>query len=124
MPAWSLLVFLLLAAVAQEGGVRRDPEPGISQALALERTSRVSDVRYDLSLTVPRELNARIVGREILTFALRDASTPLTLDFDPDASGRVLRIQADGASIDSRPVNGHIVLAASALKVGANRLVI
>jgi len=125
MPAWSLLFFVLVAVVAQEPGSPSDPEPGVSQALALERASRVSDIRYDLSLTIPRDRNARITGREIVTFALRDASIPLSLDFAPDTtSGRVLRIQADGAPIDSQLVNGHIVLPASMLKVGANRLTI
>jgi aminopeptidase N len=127
MPAWSLLVLLLLAVAAQEGGVPRDPGPGVSQTLALERASRVSDIRYDLSLTIPRDLNARISGRETVTFSLADASTPLALDFAPDAretSSRVLRIQSDSAPIDSRLVNGHIVLPTSILKVGANRLTI
>jgi aminopeptidase N len=123
MPAWSLLVSLLLA-LAQQGGPRRDPEPGVSQALAQQRASRVSDIRYDLSLNVPRDLNARIAGRGIISFTLRDASAPLTLDFDPNGSGRVLRIQSDGVPIDSRLINGHIVLPASALRAGANRLVI
>jgi aminopeptidase N len=60
----------------------------------------------------------------VVSFTLRDAGAPLSLDFDPDPSGRVLRIQADGASIDARQVNGHIVVPASALHAGANRVAI
>jgi aminopeptidase N len=126
MLAWSLLFFrtLLLAASAQSGGPPLDPDPGISQALAQERASRVSDVRYDLALTVPLDSKARITGREVVTFTLRDAGAPLSLDFDPDRSGRLLQIQADGAAIDARQVNGHIVLPASALHAGTNRVII
>ena len=126
MRAWSLLFsrLLLLAGSAQSGGRLLDPDPGISQALALERASRVSDVRYDLALTVPLDLKARITGREVVTFTLRDAGAPLSLDFDPNQSGRVLRIQADGASIEARQVNGHIVLPESALRAGRNRLTV
>ena len=126
MLAWSLLFsrLFLLAASAQNGGPPLDPDPGISQALAQERTSRVSDLRYDLALTVPLDSKARITGRQVVSFTLRDAGAPLSLDFDPDRSGRVLRIQADGASIDARQVNGHLVLPASALHAGANRVAI
>src|SRR5215813_3822108 len=123
MSAWSLSVCLLLAA-AQAGGSHRDPDPGISQALAQERAARVSNVRYDLSLAVPRDLNARITGREIVTFALSDASAPLSLDFDPEQSGRLIRIRGESASIEPRQINGHVVLPASALHVGVNHLTI
>jgi len=124
MPAWSLLLsrLFLLAASAQSGGRFLDPDPGISQALAQERASRVSDVRYDLALTVPTDPKARITGREVVTFTLRDAGAPLSLDFAPNQSGRVLQIQVDGASVDARQVNGHIVLPGPALRAGSNRV--
>jgi aminopeptidase N len=122
MRAWSLL--LLLAAAAQGREPSRDPDAGISQALAQERASRLSDIRYDLSLTVPLDVNARIAGREVVTFTLGDTSAPLSLDFDPGPSGRLLRIDADGIPIDARHVNGHIVLPASSLRAGRNRVTI
>jgi aminopeptidase N len=122
MRAWSLL--LLLAAAAQGRIASRDPDPGISQSLAQERASRLSELRYDLSLTVPLDVNARVTGREVVTFTLADASAPLSLDYDPGRSGRLLRIQTDGASVDARHVNGHLVLPASALRAGSNRVTI
>jgi aminopeptidase N len=125
MPAWSLLLLpvFLLAAIGQGGG-DSSPDPGISQVLAEERASRVSDIRYDLALTIPLELSGRITGREVVSFALRDADAPLSLDFDPGRSGRLLRVEADGASIAARHVNGHIVLPASSLRAGSNRVTI
>src|SRR4029077_6425756 len=120
MRAWSLLLLLVAAPQGPEPSL--GPDQGISQALAQDRASRLSDIRYDLSLTVPLDLNARITGREVVTFTLGDTSAPLSLDFDPGQSGRLVRIQADGAPIDARHVNGHIVLPGSSLRTGRNRV--
>jgi aminopeptidase N len=129
MPAWSLLLFslLLVAAAGQTdrgGGPSREPGPGITEALARERAARLSDLHYELSFTIPLDLKGRVSGREVVAFTLSDARAPLSLDFDPDESGRLVRIQADGAPIDIRQVNGHIVLPPSSLHAGANRVTI
>src|SRR6516164_11641757 len=105
MTAWSLLLLsvFLLAATGQGGS--SSPESGVSRDLAQERASRVSDIRYDLALTIPLELNGPITGREVVSFALRDAGAPISLDFDPGRSGRLLRVHADGAAIAAHHVN-------------------
>src|SRR5258708_6447596 len=99
MRAWGLLLFCLFPALA---GAQ---EPGVSESLARDRAARVSNVRYELSFSIPRDKATAIKGHEVITFALSDASTPLVLDF---AHGQ----------------NGHLVYPASALHRGENRLVI
>src|SRR3989442_13070873 len=99
MRTWSLLLLLSLARVAQA------QDPGISETLARERASRVSNLRYDLSFSIPKEKTETIKGHEAIAFTLSDASTPLVLDF-------------------AREQNGHLVYPASALHSGENRLVI
>jgi aminopeptidase N len=119
-----LLRVLLPSAAGQGGDSSRDPDPGVSQVLAQERASRVSDIRYELSLSVPLALNARITGREVVSFALGDVTAPLSLDFDPGQSGRLLGVRTGDAPIAARHVNGHIIVPASALRAGPNRLTI
>jgi aminopeptidase N len=111
-----------MASQAQLPG--SDPAVGISEALARERAARVSNVRYALSLTIPRDRRAVISGRETLAFALSDASSPLAIDFDPNRSGRVRRIEAGGEPVEARQVNGHLLLPASSLRAGDNLVTI
>src|SRR5690349_12307621 len=107
MRAWSL--FLLCCVIP---ATARAQEPGVSNTLARDRASRVSNVRYELSFSIPREKTSPIVAHEVVTFTLADASRPLLLDFEP---GMLKRGQP-------AVVNGHIVLPASSLRVGDNRL--
>jgi len=99
MRAWSPLLLLCLAGSAWA------QEPGVGETLARDRAARVSNVRYDLSFSIPADKTAAITGHEVVTFTLSDASAPLVLDF---ASGP----------------NGHLVYPAATLRTGENRLVI
>jgi aminopeptidase N len=98
MRAWSPLLFVLCVA-----GAARAQEPGVSETLARDRAARITNVRYDLSFSIPRDKTAAIAGHEVVTFTLSDASAPLALDF------------AGGS-------NGHLVYPASALHTGENRI--
>src|SRR5258707_9204195 len=95
---WVPFLFVLILA-----GAARAQEPGVSETLARDRAARVSNVRYELSFSIPKEKTAAIKGHEVVTFALRDASTPLVLDF-------------------ARGPNGHLVYPASSLQPGENRI--
>ena len=120
----SLLLSLVLLLTGQSAPTPRDPERGISEPLAQERAARISDLRYDLSLTVPPDQKARVAGRELITFSLRDTAQPLAVDFDPDQPGRAHRVLVNGTSVDVRQAGGHIVLPAAALRAGGNEVVI
>src|SRR5438270_4432247 len=96
MRTWSLCVVLSLARIAQA------QDPGISEALARDRAARLSNVRYDLSFSIPSDRKTAITGREVVTFTLNDASTPLALDF-------------------ARGPDGHLLYPAATLHTGENR---
>ena len=98
MRAWGPFLFVLLVAA-----VANAQDTGISEALARERAARVSNVRYDLSFSIPRDKSAPIKGHEVVSFTLSDASSPLSLDFA------------------SAPA-GHLVYPSSALHAGENRI--
>jgi hypothetical protein len=76
MRTWSPLLLLCLAGSAWA------QEPGVSETLARDRAARVSNVRYDLSFSIPADRTTAIRGHEVITFALTDASAPLVIDFD------------------------------------------
>ncbi len=100
MRTWSPFLFILsLAAVAHA------QDSGISESLARERAARISNLRYELSLSIPKDKSAVIKGHEVITFTLSDAKAPLTLDF-------------------ARGPNGHLVYQPSSLNTGENRIVI
>ena len=100
------------------------PEPGVAETLARERAGRVSNLRYNLSFSIPENRSERVSGRAVITFSLSDPAGPLQLDFEPDASGKVHSVESSGAAIVPSVVNGHIVVPAAALKPGANQLTI
>src|SRR5262252_1175529 len=122
MRAWSLFLCgctsLALTASAHA------QEPGISATLARDRAGRVSNLRYELSFSIPKDKAAVINGHEVVTFTLGDASRPLFLDFEPAASRRVRELTIGTDRLEPRIVNGHVELPAAALHVGENRVAI
>ncbi len=94
---WEIpLTLAFLAAVP-------DPEPGISEALALERARRVSNLHYDLRLEIPAERERPMLGTAKLRFELRDPGRPLALDFAPGPDNII------SVSAPYRWANGHII---------------
>ncbi len=93
---------------------------GIPRELAVERAARVSGVEYFLSYhLVPHQ--GTVNATETMRFQLKDAATPLLVDF---RDGEVLALGINGAALEGTIVNGHLVLPAAALKLGANELTV
>jgi len=108
---------MLTAGCRGEGDV--DTAPGVSQALAQQRAALLSDLRYELELTVPDSLGQRIEGRLNLAFKVGSAGEPLVVDFaEPRES--VLSVRTNVGFTDFDVVNDHIVIPAQALTVGDN----
>src|SRR5262245_2935182 len=97
------------------------PGPGVPQDLAQERAQRVTALRYEMAFTVPESASEALTGRAIIRFNLSDASRPLALDFG-EGKDHVARVTAAGVPAAFEVVNGHIVLAQSALRSGANEI--
>src|SRR5437870_3364577 len=96
------------------------PEPGVSAALAQQRARRISDLRYNLSFSIPSDRNAPIAGRAAISFRLTDTSDPLIIDFNPNRPSAIHVIESNGRAIDARHVNEHLVVPAAALHAGSN----
>jgi aminopeptidase N len=100
----------------------RDPDAGVSEALARERAHRVSNVRYDVSLAIPADRQLPVAGTVTATFMLGDVDAPLAFDFAPDRAGLLRAVSRGGEQVDIRHVNGHIIVPKESLQVGENRL--
>ena len=98
------------------------PEPGISRQLARERASRVSNVRYELRLSVPRDREDSLDAALAIAFTLADASAPLALDFAPNNAGRLISCTVNGRPVGATVEQGHVVLPPGPLVCGANRV--
>ena len=105
----------LLSAIAMAA----PPGPGVSQSLAQQRAGLLSDIRYGLSIEL-KPLAEWLHGREKLAFDLRRIPTdPLPLDF---RDGRIANVVVNGNPVAPDQSDGHILLPASALKTGVNRV--
>jgi aminopeptidase N len=116
------LAFFCLASVCGMAA-----EPGVSRQLAIERARAISNVRYHLDLSL-KEHSSILSGHEAIDFNLSEVMDPLVIDFrDLDPGGKVVDGKVDHLvvnGVDSAITrgNGHLLIAASALKQGANHV--
>ena len=108
----------LLVAPTPGGAQTATPGPGIPLEVATRRAAVITNLRYELSLTVPREPTRALTGTMTARFQLSDASTPLVLDFAPGQKN-VTGVTVNGTPTTATFPQDHIVLPASALKTGA-----
>jgi aminopeptidase N len=98
-------------------GVTGDPGPGIPLTLAEERARRISDLRYDLRVTIPAERTAPVTGRVTMTFSLKDASRPLALDFS-----RPARVTGGASASTLAVTDDHLIVPPASLREGVNEI--
>ena len=116
-----MLTMLLALTMAATKPVQTpgDPAPGVPLTLAEERARRLSDIRYDLRFEIPERASDPIRARAIITFSLKDLGASLVLDFG-SAPDRIAGVSDGNAVLPFRVVNEHVVVPASALRVGRN----
>jgi len=92
-------------------------EPGVARELAQYRARTISDLRYDAHFDIPAEKDSAVTGVVDIAFTLSEARKPLVLDFRAPAD-HVEEVRLDGASIEPRFVQDHIVLPPRLLETG------
>ncbi len=98
-----------------------DPGPGIPLELAEARAARISHLRYTLRLNVPESATTPLDGINSITFDLKTAADPLVIDFATSRE-HVKRVTANGRESVFAWTNGHIVVPATALRIGSNQI--
>lgn len=100
-------------------GTRQPEAAGVTHALAVERASRVSDIRCALVLGIDAGLEDPVEGAVTLQFQLTDADAPLVLDFSPapacEPAGAI-----NGHPHEIVHEHGHLILPAATLRPGTN----
>ena len=121
LAAWSVGISLLAGspAIAQT----MTPDPGVPLDVATARAANISELRYDLSLSIPEAIAAPLTGTTTIRFTLKDAAQPLVIDFETSRD-HVQSVDANGRKSDFSYVNGHIVVPPASLTTGANTITI
>src|SRR5262245_60609530 len=123
-----LLILASVIAVAAAGiaiyllyPFEMPPDAGVPLSLAQDRARRVSDLKYDLSFTIPAVTTAPIVGRAVTTFSLSEADAALAIDF-VQPTDRLRSVTANTHKVDASIQNGHILIPARSLVKGENTI--
>ena len=110
-----------LEAMRAEAGQTMTPESGVPLDVATRRAALISSLQYDLALSIPETLPSPLTGTTTIRFELKDATTPLVVDFEAGGD-HIKSVEANGKPVAISDVNGHIVIPAAALVAGANSL--
>ena len=116
-----LSVFLVCAAAAW--AQTSSPSAGVPLDVATSRAAVIFDLRYHLTLAVPKSLAEPITGTNRITFDLRSNTQPLVIDFETSRD-HVKSVQANGAVAAFEYLNGHVIVPSTALKTGRNEIVV
>jgi aminopeptidase N len=119
----SLLKIILLSSVTlhSASGFTQKIENGVSEILANYRAKVLSDVRYELSFSIPLDKKDSIAASETILFKLNENKQPLQLDFK-ETKEHVKQVIVNGASATFQLLNEHIIVDNKFLKQGNNKI--
>ena len=96
---------------------------GIEWSLATERSSKIQNLAYEISLIIPLEKKAPIKATETIKFTTTGFNQPLQIDFKEDSS-HLHSMIVNGHSTSINFFNEHIVIDPQLLQVGTNSITI
>lgn len=117
----AVLLAALGACTSPAAAQTATPAAGVPLDVATRRAAVIADLRYDLSLVVPKALSDPVTGTTTISFDLKDNTEPLVLDFETSRD-HVKSVKANGTATPFDYVNGHIVIPTTAMKVGRNAI--
>jgi len=96
-------------------------DPGVSLELAEQRQLSITDVRYDLYLIVPDDVDSALTGRVAIDFLLSGATQRLVFDFKAPAD-HVSAVSVDGQEVQFSQPEDHILIPAEFASAGQHRV--
>ncbi len=91
--AWGLGLFLPFPASAQTA----TPDAGVPLDVATHRAANISDLRYELALSIPEAIASPLTGTTTIRFTLKDPKAPLVIDFETSRD-HVKSVEANGTA--------------------------
>ncbi|MCB0422198.1 MAG: aminopeptidase N [Bdellovibrionales bacterium] len=88
-------LFLICSVLGFVGGALANPSINLTQTEAMERSKKISDVRYEWDLHLKKE-PAEYLATMQISFKLSDSSKPINLDF---VNGEITELQLNGAKV-------------------------
>ncbi|MBQ8542473.1 MAG: aminopeptidase [Bacteroidaceae bacterium] len=116
-----VLLCVLYAACAGQGGNESLYCAGVSQQLAEHRAQNISDVHYSLSFSIPYEKDSAVVGCAEISFKIA-APQEVVLDFRDLQN--VSSVAVNGTALQPVLCNEHIILPATAMVAGENSVLL
>ncbi|WP_339838338.1 M1 family aminopeptidase [uncultured Maribacter sp.] len=101
----------------------KDIKSGVSLGMATNRSSRISNVHYNLSFQIPEEQKNPIHSKLILDFNLDQSNEAIYLDFKEETD-KIKSVAINDNSVGIKHINEHIVLSKEHLKKGQNSVTI
>lgn len=96
---------------------------GVSEEMAMYRSSQISDVHYNLSFNIPAELKEPIPSQLELNFNVEQLQEPVILDFKEETS-KIKSISINGKNATILHEQEHIILPSKHLITGENTVTI
>lgn len=114
------LLIIVVISMSIQGISAANIESGVSRELALQRKATVSNVVYDLSLTLDTIMNVNPSGSVGISFEYKNDQQPLQIDFTGES---IKRVTVNDHEI-TEPVwkNEHIIIGNENLKEGKNAI--
>ncbi|MGI9205456.1 MAG: M1 family metallopeptidase [Woeseiaceae bacterium] len=119
-----LVLIMLNVSCAKQGEPAApsvDVLPGVSLELARQRAAVLSELHYRLALTIPAEPDGEIGGTIDIEFALAANVDALQLDFREERE-KISGVIVNGADMVPDIQDEHIVIPATSLTVGTNKI--
>lgn len=114
-----IFLFLVSSSFAQSPKI----ENGVSEELTNYRKQIISNIHYNISLQIPAQKNESINGSETIHFDLKDASSPLQIDFK-EQRDHIKSVSVNDKNADFVFQNEHIVIGSRFLQRGTNTVAI
>jgi aminopeptidase N len=98
------------------------PAAGVPETLARQRSAAISDLRYDLTFTIPADRSAPVRGRSIARFRLA-APTRVVLDF-AQPRDRIASVRTASGAAPFTFEHGHLIVPPEFTRAGVNEITI
>lgn len=116
-----IIFVLIVASMFGCTNFRFPIENGVSQELAAQRKSVISDIEYKLNFKIPEKQSAAISGDALIRLNLKNTDNDLLFDFKGDSTVPYI-VSANGNEAELTLQKGHLVIPKSALRTGSNEI--